>query len=231
MTDTTTEIDTTVDSTVETTVTTSADGAMDDAITTRFLMPLLLPLLSMAAVALYVLNISRVFLAGNSDAALVLAIIITLGILAGASAISAIPRLRTSSLAMILGLVLVIVTSAGLFSLGPSLNDSEGGATSGYVQPPPPAVGQVDVIALASIKFDAKQYTAPAGVVTVNYTGASSHTLAIDSPKFDGFLLTTSAGGKKSGRVLLAPGSYTIYCTVLGHRARGMEATITVAPK
>src|SRR5258708_7542962 len=132
---------------------------------------------------------------------------------------------------MILGLVLVIVTSAGLFSLGPSLNDSEGGAASGYVEPPPPAVGQVDVIALASIKFDAKQFTAPAGVVTVNYSGATGHPLPIDNPKFDGFLLSTSAAGKKSGRVLLKPGSYTIYCTVPGHRAQGMEATITVAAK
>ena len=48
-------------------------------------------------------------------------------ILRGASIISASPRLRTSSLAMIMGFVLVIVVSGGLLSLGPSLDDSEGG--------------------------------------------------------------------------------------------------------
>lgn len=229
MTDTTTGEE--VEGPVNTAVDTTADAIAPDAVTTRLLMPLLLPLLSMAAVALYVLNISRVFLAGDSDVALVIAVIITLGILGGASAISAIPRLRTSSLTMILGLVVVIVASAGLFSLGPSLNDSEGGAASGYVEPPPPAVGSVDVVAEASIKFDAKAFTAPAGVVTINYSGAVGHTLAIDNPKFDGFLLTTDASGPKSKRVLLNPGTYTIYCTVPGHRAQGMEATITVGPK
>ncbi len=132
---------------------------------------------------------------------------------------------------MILGLVLVIVTSAGLFSLGPSLNDSEGGATSGYVRPTGKPVSAVNVVALASTKFDAKQFTAPAGIITIDYSGAPGHTLAIDNPKFDGFLLTTNAGGPKSAPVLLKPGSYTIYCTVPGHRALGMEATITVAPK
>ena len=228
MTDTTT-VESTDDATVESTVETATSATLDEAIKTRVLMPLLLPLLSMVAVALYVLNISRVFLAGDSDVALVIAVIITLGILVGASTISAIPRLRTSSLAMTLGLVLVVVTSAGLFSLGPSLHNSEGGAAAGYVEPPAPAVGAVSVVAEASIKFDAKQFTAPAGVVTINYSGATGHTLAFDDPKFAGFLLTTDAGGKKTARALLKPGKYTIYCTVPGHRAHGMEATITVA--
>ena len=33
---------------------------------------------------------------------------------------------------------------------------------------------------------------------------------------------------KDSGKVELAAGTYTIYCTIPGHRAAGMEATITV---
>jgi plastocyanin len=205
------------------------DGtAVDSPLKTRVLLPFLVPLLSVVIVALLVLNISRVFLAGNKDAALVMGIVITLSILIGASILAAAPRLRTSSLAMILGGVLVLVSGAGLVSLGPSINDSEGG-TGGFQYATGKAVDSVDVQAEASIKFNSTTFSSKAGVVQFNYGGATGHTLAIQDPKFDGFLLTTDAGGKKTGKVELAPGSYTLYCTVPGHEAQGMKATLTVA--
>ncbi len=202
--------------------------AEDTPLKTRVLLPFLVPLLSIAIVAVLVLNISRVFLAGDKDAALAMGIVLTLAILIGASLIAAAPRLRTASLAMILGGVFIFVSGAGLVSLGPSL-DEGGGAASGYVAPTGPAKGSVDVEALATIKFAADSYTAPAGIVQINYSGATGHTLAIQDPKFDGFLLTTDAGGPKTGKVELAPGKYTIYCTVPGHEAQGMHAVLTVS--
>jgi plastocyanin len=129
---------------------------------------------------------------------------------------------------MILAGVLVIVSGAGLVSLGPSLNDSEGGAT-GYVEPTGKPVSAVTVTAESSLKFDSTNYSAKPGIVQLNYTGATGHTLAIQDPKFDGFLLTTDAGGPKTGKVDLTPGSYTLYCTVPGHEAAGMKATLSVA--
>jgi plastocyanin len=215
---------------VETPVLGGGGTASDSPVKTRFLLPILLPLLSMLAVAVLVLNISRVFLAGDEDSAVVIGVIVTLCILVGSTVIAAMPRLRTSSLALVLGGALVFVSFAGLLTLGPSLTTGEGGAT-GYKQPPGPAVGSVDVVAEASIKFNATEFTAPAGVVQINYSGATGHTLAIDDPKFSSLLLTTDAGGPKSEKVLLTPGKYVIYCTVPGHRAQGMQATITVAAK
>src|SRR5690349_4152988 len=101
-----------------------ADGTAEDTpLKTRVLLPFLVPLLSIAIVAVLVINISRVFLADNKDTALGLAIGITLAILIGAAAIAAAPRLKTSSLAVILGLVLVGVSLSGLASLGHSLDD------------------------------------------------------------------------------------------------------------
>jgi plastocyanin len=205
----------------------------DDPLKSRFLLPLLVPALSIAVVAVLVLNISRVFLAGNSDAAVVLGVVITVSILGGASILAALPRLRTATLAMILGAALIFVSGAGLIVLGPSLDDGEGGAPSGYVEPPGPAVGTVSVTAGPGLTFNGVaftgNYTAPAGVVTIDYGGAAGHTLAIQDPKFDGFLLGSSPGQKHSGKVQLAPGTYTIYCTVPGHEAAGMKATITVS--
>jgi plastocyanin len=202
--------------------------AEDTPLKSRLLLPFLVPLVSIAIVAVLVLNISRVFLAGDEDAALVMGIVITLAILVGASILAAAPRLKTSSLAAILCGVFLFVSMAGLVSLGPSLDEGEGGG-GGYVQPTGPAKGTVTVEALASIKFNATDYTAPAGIVQFDYTGATGHTLAIQDPKFDGFLLTTDAGGPKTGKVELTPGKYTLYCTVPGHEAQGMKATLTVS--
>ena len=105
-----------------------ADGTAEDTpLKTRVLLPFLVPLLSIAIVAVLVLNISRVFLSDNKNTALALAIGITLAILIGASLIAAAPRLKTSSLAVILGLVFVGVSLSGLASLGHSLDDGQGG--------------------------------------------------------------------------------------------------------
>ena len=192
----------------------------------RLLLPLLLPWLCVVAVGLYALNISRIFLAGDSTSALIIGSMITVTILAGAAIISASPRLRTSSLAMIMGFVLVIIVSGWLLALGPSLNDSEGVAT-GYVKPTTPPVATLDVVAGPGQKYNAKEYTVDkAGVVAINFTGATGHTLLFTDPKLGGFELTTA--GKEKGNVTLKPGKYTIYCNVTGHRAAGMEATVTV---
>jgi plastocyanin len=200
--------------------------AEDPPLKSRLLLPFLVPLVSIAIVAVLVLNISRVFLAGDEDAALVMGIVITLAILVGASILAAAPHLKTSSLALILCGVFLFVSMAGLVSLGPSLDEGEGGG--GFQYSTKPATGSADVEALSTIKFNATEYTAKGSVVQFNYSGATGHTLAIQDPKFDGFLLTTDAGGKKTGKVDIPPGKYTIYCTVPGHEAQGMKATLTV---
>jgi hypothetical protein len=189
----------------------------------RLLLPLLVPVLCMIAVALYTLNVSRVFLAGDSTSALVIASLMTIGILVGGAIISASPRLRTSSLAMVMGLVLVIVVSAGLLSLGPSLGHGEG--TGGPLpQPSAQAAATVTVEALTDITFDAEEYPTQAGVVEVDLTGASGHTLQFRELNYEGFPLSTD-GGPNKGKVTLKPGEYYIYCTITGHEAT-MHANI-----
>ena len=206
----------------------SGGTAEDTPLKTRVLLPLLVPIFSLLIVAVLVLNISRVFLAGDKDAALAMGIVITLSILIGASILAAAPRLKTSSLAMILGVMLLFVSMAGLVSLGPSLDEGEGGAAAFQYATGKP-VASVDVQALPSIKFNSTTFSSKSGVVQFNYSGATGHTLAIQDPKFDGFLLTTDAGGKKTGKAQLAPGKYTLYCTVDSHEAQGMKATLTVS--
>jgi plastocyanin len=203
--------------------------AADPPLKARVLLPFFVPLFAILIVAVLVLDISRLFLAGTEDSALVLGIVITLSILLGASLLAAAPRLKTASLGVILSVIFFVVSIASLVSLGPSLDTGEAG-TAGFQYATGTPTSSVSVEALPSIKFNATAFTAKAGVVQFNYSGATGHTLAIQDPKFVGFLLTTDAGGKKTGKAKMTPGSYTLYCTVDSHEAQGMKATLTVSP-
>jgi hypothetical protein len=200
-----------------------AEGAATDTpLRSRWVLPVLLPLVSIAVVAVLVLDISRVFLAGDEDTALIMGIALTVAIMLGATLIAAAPRLRSTTVAMILGGVFLFVSAAGLVSLGPSLDEGDA-ATHAALGPAKATVG---VVAKPNVTFDAADYTAPAGVVRFDYSGAPGHTLAIRDPRFSDFELRTS-GGPSTGKVDLPPGTYTLYCTVTGHAAT-MHATLTV---
>src|SRR5262249_60356084 len=96
----------------------------------------------------------------------------------------------------------------------------------GSKQPAGPPVGTLDVDALPSLSFQATEFSVPPGVIQVNYNDLGGpHTLVFDNPKLSGFQLAVPQG-PKTGKVQLDPGSYTIYCTIPGHRAAGMHANV-----
>ena len=143
--------------------------AEDTPLKTRALLPFFVPLIAIAIVAVLVLNISRVFLAGDKNTALVWGIIITLSILVGASLLAAAPHLKTSSLALILCGIFVVVSIAGFVSLGPSLKSGEASAGAALVNPPGAATSTVSVSAGPGLSFNGVKftgtYTAKAGIV------------------------------------------------------------------
>ena len=58
-----------------------------------------------------------------------------------------------------------------------------------------------------------------------------SHTLAFDEPQF-AYVNLSVPSGKDAAKIEAVDGQkYTIYCTLPGHRAAGMHATLTVGPK
>jgi len=198
----------------------------------RFLLPLLVPILSAIAVGMLAVNISRVFLAGSSDTvSLITAVIITVAILGGASLLAAAPHMKTSSLAMVTGLVVVIVISGGLLTLGPSLGHEE--AAPACTEPTGAAASTVSVTAgpgttFNGVKFDSN-YSASPGVAEIDYGGDAGHTLMFRESNVLCKELVSS-GSPTKGKVLLKAGqTYNIFCTIPGHATAGMEATITVA--
>jgi plastocyanin len=97
-----------------------------------------------------------------------------------------------------------------------------------------PATGSGGTVSLQpkgdQLLFDTNTLTAKAGKVTVDFTNDSAiaHNVTLinsanktlgETPTFD--------GGTKSFNVTLKAGTYTYYCSVPGHRAAGMQGTLT----
>ncbi len=208
-----------------------SDDPGKERVRTRLLLPLLLPVVSVAALFFYVINVSRVLLAGGEWGSLVFASLLTLLILGGAAWISAMPNLRTGTLTMIVAVLLLSVAGAGLTTLGASEEKGEGEA-EGFRPPKGPPVATVTVEALGANKFQPGALTTQAGVVQIDYVlGGGIHTFVFTDPTLNGFELAVDAQNPNdSGKVELVSGkTYTFYCTVPGHRAAGMEGTLTVS--
>ena len=68
-----------------------------------------------------------------------------------------------------------------------------------------------------------------AGIATIKLTAAGGiHDFVFDGA-YPGFQLEADGGGgSQSKKIDLKPGKYTFYCSITGHRAQGMEGTLTV---
>ena len=80
-----------------------------EALWTRLILPIALPVLAALAFLLWVLNLSRAFLAGGKTAALVIVVIVIVAIMVGAAIMSAAPRLRTSSKLLFVAFTFVLI--------------------------------------------------------------------------------------------------------------------------
>jgi len=199
-----------------------------EALRSRLLLPLLMPIVGVLTIAFYAINLSRVLLAGGSTGGLITISVLTLVILAGVVWISSQPKLSTGALAVSVVVLFFLIGAAGLTTIG-AAQPKQTAAPAGYVEPKGPAVATVEIDALPTLKFNATDFPTVAGVNEIRYVDqGGTHTLVFEDPKFRGFELNVSGTGDDSGKVDLPAGTYTVYCSIPGHRAAGMEATITV---
>lgn len=83
-----------------------------------------------------------------------------------------------------------------------------------------------------ALKFTKSTLTARAGTVTISFTNSSplAHNLTVQQGTNGPVLGATPTfmGGTKTLKLTLKAGTYTYYCSVPGHRAAGMQGTLTV---
>ena len=207
-----------------------ADGTAEDTpLKTRVLLPFLVPLLSIAIVAVLVLNISRVFLAGDKDAALAMGIVLTLAILIGASLIAAAPRLRTVFAGDDPGRRVHLRVGCG-----PRVAGAEPRRRRGRRGRLRQAHRQGHVAGRRSRRSRRSSSTPPSSAPP--RASCSSTTRAPPATRWPSRTPSSTAScspptpaDRRAARSELAPGKYTLYCTVPGHEAQGMKATLTVS--
>lgn len=80
------------------------------------------------------------------------------------------------------------------------------------------------------LKFDKTALSAKAGNVTITLDNPSpvQHAIAVDGNGVSKAGSTVGMGGKSTITVSLKPGTYQFFCPVDGHRAAGMQGTLTV---
>jgi plastocyanin len=106
-------------------------------------------------------------------------------------------------------------------------------AVQSVAQKPVSEVGgalQIDADPTGQLKFLASSATATAGTVTLKMANKSSvpHDIAVTGNGVDQIGQIVQNGGTSTVTVKLAPGTYTFYCSVPGHKDAGMQGKLTV---
>ncbi len=123
-----------------------------------------------------------------------------------------------------------------LFGSGSGSPTPEGVSGSTAAKPPQKVKGPGGTVKLAAeptqLLYDTKKLSSKPGKVTIDFQNPAQieHDVAISKGSSSQIIGKTDliAQGKTSTSVELAPGTYTFFCTVPGHREAGMVGTLTV---
>lgn len=132
---------------------------------------------------------------------------------------------------------LALVVAGALLLTGCGGNSREPGdattaSRSTTRSPSDAATGRIITAVEKEFSIDLSEASLSPGTYTfeVENEGSLPHDLTIKGPGVDDKATATLQGGQ-SGQitVTLQAGSYTLWCSIDGHRAQGMEATVRVA--
>jgi uncharacterized cupredoxin-like copper-binding protein len=205
------------------------EGAADEieVVKGRLTGAIRIPIAGLVLLALLVLPFAWVLIRSahlTPAGAPLVAIFTAIGILGFAALAGSRPNVRISfgelMVAVIgIGTVIIVVLSV-LSARGPAEEASTGPG------------GTVGILAGEDLTFDAAEWTVTEGPVTFVYTdeGDVTHTLAIEGLEDEMLLQVETAGQVDQSTVALSPGTYTLYCTIRGHREAGMEGALEVTP-
>ena len=126
--------------------------------------------------------------------------------------------------------VLTIVLVLAALGLGAA---ACGGDDNGEAEEPAGNGGGGQTIQIAAdpdgaLAYDTTELTAQAGEITIEFTNESSMPHDVMLEGVEGGATDVITEDTASVTVTLEPGTYTFFCSVAGHRAAGMEGTLTV---
>jgi plastocyanin len=200
----------------------------------RILAPLGLTILAAVLIVTIIINLSRVLLAVantyDNTVALFVSSGVALAILGTAVWASTRPRHLSAPAGMF------VLASAGILSLvagSISFNGAQDHGEEG-AEAVPFAAEQVVVGQPGSgpLVFDPDTISAAVGPdapgLRIDLTSdAGDHTFVVEGHESE-FKLAANPSSPDSGVLVLDPGDYVFYCDVAGHRAAGMEGTLTL---
>jgi plastocyanin len=119
----------------------------------------------------------------------------------------------------------LVLLAGALFAACGGGGDDGGNA---YV-PPKGASTQTITVNAGNFYFKPKNITATPGIATIEMIVDNNiHDFVFDGA-YSGFRLEGDGGSAPdSKKIDLEPGTYDFYCSITGHRAAGMEGTLTV---
>jgi plastocyanin len=138
--------------------------------------------------------------------------------------------------ALVVGVGLVVLAACGSSSSTTSTSPTTTKTSTPATTAPAATSGAGQHLSLEAnpegqLKYTTTSLTARAGTVSIDFTNKAplSHNLTVASSSGEVLGATpTFTGASKTLSLTLKPGTYKFYCTVPGHRAAGMEGTLTV---
>lgn len=207
---------------------------MNEDFRTRVLLPLLLPLLAIAAIIGFAFSLSRVLLALPEAGSNFVALFVALYVLGVGALIAARPRISSKALGigLVLGLIAVGVSgalgaAAGMRPLHEEEHAEEPVAGDGEEEPGVAVPEGAFTFVAVDLDFSAAPEAIPAGEQTIAIVNEG---VIVHNVVFEGENVKVEAqGGETAFETFeLAPGTYTYFCDVPGHRQAGMEGTVVV---
>ncbi len=208
---------------------------MNESTRRRIFVPLVMPLTILGVILLFSGSLSRVLLAVEGEVSVLVAVLAAAYILVMAFVVERNPQISSRALAAgaVLGLAGIvgagaIATSVGIREIHHEEEHAEGeeGEAAGVAIPEDALVWEAD----SGLAYTAAPTSGTAGAVTIALDNPAGleHNVVFEGVDNDQPVVA-AAGGVDVATIDLAAGDYTYYCSIAGHRAAGMEGSLTLS--